>query len=57
MDRPSRQTRRRRGKSDTIDAEEAARAVIAGRAVAVPKDRTRAVKAIWLLRTARKGRP
>jgi transposase len=51
VDRPSRQTRRRRGKSDTIDAEEAARAVIAGRASAVPKDRTGPVEPIRLLRT------
>ena len=30
VDRPDRKTRRRRGKSDTIDAEAAARAVLAG---------------------------
>lgn len=55
VDRPNRQTRRRRGKSDTIDAEEAARAVVAGRASAVPKDRTGPVECIRLLRNARNG--
>jgi len=55
VDRPNRQTRRRRGKSDTIDAEEAARAVVAGRATAIPKARTGPVESIRLLRNARKG--
>jgi transposase len=36
-DRPDRRTRRQRGKSDPIDAEAAARAVLAGVATAVPK--------------------
>ena len=35
--RPNRQTRRRRGKSDTVDAEAAARAALSGDATAVPK--------------------
>ena len=37
VDRPDRKTRRFEGKSDAIDAEAAARAVISGRAVGVPK--------------------
>jgi len=43
VDRPDRRTRRTRGKSDPIDAESAARAVLAGTATTVPKDR-RAVR-------------
>lgn len=35
--RPNRQDRRRRGKSDQLDAENAARAVLAGQAEAIPK--------------------
>jgi hypothetical protein len=37
VDRPDRRTRRQRGKSDPIDAEAAARAVLAGVATAAPK--------------------
>jgi transposase len=37
VDRPDRRARRRRGKSDPIDAEAAARAVLAGTATAVPE--------------------
>ncbi|MET9016662.1 transposase [Streptomyces olivaceoviridis] len=37
VNRPDRQTRRRRGKSDAVDAEAAARAVQAGTATAIPK--------------------
>ncbi len=36
---PDRSRRRRRGKSDPVDAENAARAVLAGEASAIPKDR------------------
>jgi len=36
---PDRSRRRRKGKSDPVDAENAARAVLAGEATAVPKDR------------------
>jgi transposase len=39
VDRPDRRTRRQRGRSDPIDAEAAARAVLAGTATAVPKRR------------------
>ena len=37
VDRPDRATRRRRGKSDPIDAESAARQVLAGTATTLPK--------------------
>jgi transposase len=36
---PDRSRRRRKGKSDPVDAENAARAVLAGEATAIPKDR------------------
>jgi transposase len=39
VDRPDRRTRRQRGKSDPIDAEAAARAVLAGTATAPAKRR------------------
>jgi transposase len=55
VDRPDRRTRRQRGKSDPIDAEAAARAVLAGTATAVPKRRDGIVEAIRVLRTARRG--
>ena len=53
--RPDRSTRRRVGKSDTIDAEAAARAVLAGRALATPKSRDGAVEAVRVLRAARRS--
>jgi hypothetical protein len=46
VDRPDRRTRRQRGRSDPIDAEAAARAVLAGTATAVPKRRDGIVEAI-----------
>jgi transposase len=55
VDRPDRRTRRQRGRSDPIDAEAAARAVLAGTATAVPKRRDGIVEAIRVLRTARRG--
>ena len=55
VDRPDRRTRRRRGKSDPIDAEAAARAVLAGTAAGTPKTRTGPVEAIRVLRAARRG--
>jgi transposase len=55
VDRPNRQARRRRGKSDTIDAEEAARAVVAGRARTVPKTGTGPVEMTRQLRVARRS--
>lgn len=55
VDRPDRSTRRRRGKSDTIDAEAAARAVQAGRATGTPKTRNGLVESIRALRVARRS--
>lgn len=40
INRPNRTARRRRGKSDPVDAENAARAVLSGDATAIPKART-----------------
>jgi len=45
----------RRGKSDTIDAEEAARAVLSGDAQRVPKTATGMVECVRQLRVARRG--
>jgi transposase len=55
VDRPDRRLRRQRGKSDPIDAEAAARAVLAGVATAAPKRRDGIVESIRVLRTARSG--
>ena len=55
VDRPDRRTRRQRGKSDPVDAEAAARAVLAGTASGVPKARDGAVEMIRTLRVARSG--
>ena len=53
VDRPDRSTRRRRGKSDPVDAEAAARAVLAGRATGTPKRHHGPVESIRVLRIAR----
>jgi transposase len=53
VNRPDRANVRRKGKSDTVDAEAAARAVLSGQASAVPKDRDGAVDALRALRMAR----
>jgi Transposase len=53
VDRPNRQHRHRRGKSDPADAEAAARAVLAGQATTIPKARSGIVEAIRVLRVAR----
>lgn len=53
VDRPNRKMRRQRGKSDPIDAEAAARAVLAGTATTTPKNRDGQVEAIRVIRTAR----
>jgi transposase len=50
---PHAHTRRRRGKSDSIDAEMAARLWLAGKATAVPKQTDGIVESIRLLRVAR----
>jgi transposase len=55
VDRPDRRTRRRRGKSDMVDAEAAARAVLAGTATAQPKAGTGAMEMIRALRVARQS--
>lgn len=52
VNRPNRQMRRTRGKSDTVDAEAAARAVLAGHATGTPKSRDGIVESIRVLRTA-----
>src|SRR5215212_3996895 len=49
----NRRLRRRKGKSDTIDAEGAARAVLGGQATALPKSGTSAVEMIRRLEVAR----
>ncbi|MFI0772954.1 IS110 family transposase [Streptomyces sp. NPDC021218] len=55
VNRPDRQARRRRGKSDAVDAEAAARAVQAGNATAIPKTGDGAVEMIRALRVARRS--
>lgn len=55
VNRPNRQTRRARGKSDTIDAESAARAVLAGHATAAPKGHDGIVEAIRVLLLAHRS--
>jgi transposase len=55
VNRPNRQMRRSRGKSDTVDAEAAARAVLAGTATAVPKAHDGIVECIRVLRSAAKS--
>jgi transposase len=53
VNRPDRSTRRRRGKSDPVDAEAAARAVLAGQATAIPKTGSHLVEMIRCLRVTR----
>ena len=55
VDRPNRQTRRRLGKSDPIDAEAAARAVLSGTASVIPKHRDGAVEEMRVLMVARRS--
>jgi transposase len=55
VDRPDRRTRRAHGKSDPVDAEAAARAVLAGTATGTPKTRDGDVEAIRALRVARRS--
>jgi len=55
VDRPNRQTRRRRGKSDPIDAEAAARAVLSGTATVIPKRRDGTVEQMRVLMVARRS--
>ncbi len=53
--RPDRRLRRSRGKSDPIDAEAAARSVVAGTATILPKIADGPIEALRLLRVARQG--
>ena len=55
VDRPDRSDRRRRGKSDAVDAEIAARAVISGRRLSTPKNKNGRVEALRVLRLTRAG--
>ena len=55
VNRPDRQRRRRRGKSDTTDAEAAARAVLSGDAAVVPKTGGGQVEGLRALRIARRS--
>jgi transposase len=55
VNRPNRQRRRQRGKSDPVDAEAAARGVLAGEATVTPKAGTGPVEALRQLRVARGG--
>jgi transposase len=49
VDRPDRAARRQHGKSDPVDAEAAARAVLSGRATGTPKTRDGIIEAIRVL--------
>jgi transposase len=53
--RPDRRIRRQRGKSDPIDAEAAARTVLAGKASGAPKLADGPIEAVRVLRVARLG--
>jgi transposase len=53
VNRPDRATRRRRGKSDPVDADAAARAVQAGEASGIPKAQDGSVEMLRALRLAR----
>lgn len=52
---PDRSARRLRGKSDPLDAEAAAHAVLSGRAAAIPKDREGPAGALRVLMVARRS--
>jgi transposase len=55
VNRPNRQTRRRHGKSDPVDAEAAARSTLARDALGVPKSQDGTVEAIRILRLERRS--
>jgi transposase len=55
INQPHRHTRSRRGKTDAIDAEAAARKVLSGEATGAPKDTRGVVEAIRQLTVAREG--
>jgi transposase len=52
VNRPNRQMRRRRGKSDAVDAEAAARAALNGEAAVIPKTKDSLIESIRVLRVA-----
>jgi transposase len=53
---PNRQLRRRRGKSDPVDAEAAARAALSGQALGTPKSQDGPVEGMRLVRVERRSR-
>ena len=55
VNRPNRQLRRRLGKTDTIDAQAAARAALSGQASAQPKSGDGPVEGLRMLRVARRS--
>lgn len=55
VSRPNRQDRRARGKSDPIDAINAARAVVAETSTGTPKDRDGFVETVRMIRATRRG--
>lgn len=55
VDRPDRRLRRRRGKSDPVDAEAAARAALSGTATGTPKSGTGTAEMVRVLRVARRS--
>ncbi len=55
VNQPHAHLRRRRGKTDAVDAEAAARKVLSGEATAIPKDMSGAVEAIRQIRLARRS--
>ena len=55
VDRPNRQARRRHGKSDVVDAVEAARAAVSGRAAGIAKSGDGAVEAMRALLVAKRS--
>ncbi len=55
VDRPNRAERRRSGKSDPLDAVEAARSALSGRAKSLPKSKDGAVEAIRVLLVAKRS--
>src|SRR5260370_40607166 len=54
VNRPDRAMRRSKGKSDPTDAENAARAVLSGRATAIPKEQSGAAEAMRAVSVARR---
>jgi transposase len=55
VNQPHAHTRRRRGKTDAIDAETAARRYLTGEGIAIPKHTSGIVESIRMLRVARQG--